>query len=104
MAPGSIPYGYEVLFPAYSDKLAYHLNLIKIDGSFDRTKQHARINEQAYVFRDHPQISRPSCASTAGRRLRVSLPATDRSLGNQTVDAVVRATGGIGPLAVATCR
>jgi hypothetical protein len=57
VAPGSIPYGYQVLFPAYSDRLAYHLNLIKIDGTFARTRQQARINNLAYVFREHPDFS-----------------------------------------------
>ncbi len=83
VAPGSIPYGYEVLFPAYSDKLAYHLNLIKIDGSFDRTKEHARINEQAYVFRDHPDFS-AKLREYGGPALARRLPASDSSLGTKS--------------------
>ncbi len=57
VSPSKVPYGYQVLFPAYSDRLAYHLHLIKVDGSFERTKQQARINEVAYVFRDDPKFS-----------------------------------------------
>ena len=57
VSPGRIPYTYQVLFPAYSDRLAYHLNLIEIDGSFARTKQQARINEVAYVFREYEDFS-----------------------------------------------
>lgn len=57
ISPGAIPYGYNVLFPAYSDRLAYHLNLIQMDGSFERTKQEARINEVAYIYRNDPQFS-----------------------------------------------
>jgi hypothetical protein len=57
VAPGSIPYGYEVLFPAYSDRLAYHLKLIKADGTFERTKELARINELAYIHRNDPNFS-----------------------------------------------
>ncbi|MEX2114749.1 MAG: DUF4105 domain-containing protein [Pirellulales bacterium] len=56
VAPGRVPYGYQVLFPAYSDRLAYHLDLIKVDGNFARTRQQARINQAAYVFRDDPQF------------------------------------------------
>jgi hypothetical protein len=57
VSPGRVPYGYQVLFPAYSDRLAYHLNLIKVDGNFARTRQQARINQVAYVFRDDPRFS-----------------------------------------------
>ncbi len=57
VTPGRVPYGYQVLFPAYSDRLAYHLNLIEVDGNFARTKQQARINEVAYVYRNDPQFS-----------------------------------------------
>jgi len=57
VAPNEVPYTYQVLFPAYSDKLAYDLHLIKIDGNFERTKQEARINEAAYVWRESPDFS-----------------------------------------------
>jgi hypothetical protein len=57
ISPNKVPYGYEVLFPAYSDRLAYQLNLIKIDGNFERTRQSARINEIAYVHRESPEFS-----------------------------------------------
>jgi hypothetical protein len=57
VAPGRVPYGYQVLFPAYSDRLAYHLDLIKVDGNFARSRQEARINQVAYVFRDDPRFS-----------------------------------------------
>jgi hypothetical protein len=57
VAPQSVPYTYQVLFPAYSDRLAYHLNLIKINGTFERTKQQARVNELAYIYRESPDFS-----------------------------------------------
>ncbi len=57
VSPGLIPYTYQVLFPAHSDRLAYHLNLIRVDNTFTSTKQRARINELAYVYRDDPDFS-----------------------------------------------
>jgi hypothetical protein len=57
IAPNKVPYGYQVLFPAFSDELANDLKLIKIDQNFERTKQGARINEIAYRYRDDPAFS-----------------------------------------------
>jgi hypothetical protein len=57
ISPNKVPYTYQVLFPAYSDELAYNLKLIKIDQNFERTKQGARINEIAYVNRDREDFS-----------------------------------------------
>jgi hypothetical protein len=85
VAPGKVPYTYQVLFPAYSDRLAYHLNLIQIDGSFERTRQQARINEVAYRFRDDPEFSikiRQYGGPALARRTRPSQPAT--ASGDQT--------------------
>ncbi len=57
IAPNKVPYTVQVLFPAYSDQLAYNLKLIKVDENFERTKQGARINEVAYIHREHPNFS-----------------------------------------------
>jgi hypothetical protein len=57
LSPNRVPYNYQVLLPAYSDRLAHQLNLIKIDDNFERTKQRARINEPAYVHRDREDFS-----------------------------------------------
>ena len=57
VAPNRVPYTYQVLFPAYSDRLAYHLNLIETDRTFERTKENARVNELAYINRDQPDFS-----------------------------------------------
>ncbi len=57
IAPSKVPYTYQVLFPAYSDQLAYQLKLIKVDENFQRTRQGARINDVAYVYRDSPDFS-----------------------------------------------
>jgi len=56
-APGSVPYSYQVLLPGYFDRLAYDRNLIKIDHTFESTKQQARINELAYIYRDREDFS-----------------------------------------------
>ena len=55
--PNKIPYGYQVLLPGLSDRLAYNLNLIQGDGSFERTRSEARINRLAYIYRDSPDFS-----------------------------------------------
>ncbi len=73
VSPRRVPYSYEVLFSAYSDRLAYHLNLIRIDSTFERTKQDARINELAYAYRDSPDFSvqiRHGDTPTVARRER----------------------------------
>jgi hypothetical protein len=57
VAPNRVPYTYQVLFPAYADRLAYQLNLIETDRTFQRTKENARINELAYINRDQPDFS-----------------------------------------------
>lgn len=45
MVPDRIPYDYRVLLPGYSDKLAHELDLLAEEGSFERLRQHARVNE-----------------------------------------------------------
>lgn len=57
VVPNKIPYGYQVLFPGLSDRLAFDLGLIKADGSFERTRAEARINRLAYIYRDSPDFS-----------------------------------------------
>jgi hypothetical protein len=57
VSPNRVPYTHQVLFSGYADQLAYQLNLIKSDGTFQRTKENARINELAYIHRDRPDFS-----------------------------------------------
>jgi hypothetical protein len=52
-----VPYDYRVLLPGYSDSLAYDLGLIVSHGSFEETKRYAKVNYQAFLFRDDPQFS-----------------------------------------------
>ena len=53
-----VPLNFSVLFPGYSDRLAYQLGLIASDKPFDATKEAARVNEAAFVYRDDPNFSR----------------------------------------------
>ncbi len=57
LKPDRVPYDYRVLLPGYSDELAYDLGLIVPHGSFAETKQYAKVNYQAYLFREDPQFS-----------------------------------------------
>jgi hypothetical protein len=57
LKPNEIPYDYHVLLPGYSDRLAYELGLIEHHGSYDETRVRARVNYQAYLFRDDPAFS-----------------------------------------------
>lgn len=57
LKPDRVPYDYRVLLPGYSDSLAYDLGLIEPHGSFEETKQYAKVNYQAYLFREDPQFS-----------------------------------------------
>lgn len=57
IAPTKVPYTYQVLLPGYSDRLAYDLGLIVADDTFERTKELARVNKLAYIYRDDPDFS-----------------------------------------------
>jgi hypothetical protein len=58
LAPERVPYDYRVLLPGYSDRLAYDLGLIARQGSYEETRQRAKVNYQAALYRDDPQFSR----------------------------------------------
>jgi Domain of unknown function (DUF4105) len=55
--PQKIPYTYQVLFPGLSDQLIYNMGLIKNSGTFEQTREAARINRLAYIYRDSPEFS-----------------------------------------------
>jgi hypothetical protein len=57
LKPQRVPYDYRVLLPGYSDSLAYDLGLIVPHGTFEQTKEGARINYQAYLYREAPDFS-----------------------------------------------
>jgi hypothetical protein len=53
-----VPISSKLLFPGYSDQIAYQLGLIASDKPFAETKREARVNEKAYIYRDDPNFSR----------------------------------------------
>jgi hypothetical protein len=57
LKPDKVPYDYRVLLPGYSDRLAYDLGLIERHGSYEETRLRARVNYQAYLYRDAPAFS-----------------------------------------------
>jgi hypothetical protein len=57
LKPDEVPYDYRVLLPGYSDRLAYDLGLIERHGSYEETRLRARVNYQAYLYRDDPAFS-----------------------------------------------
>lgn len=57
LVPGQIPFSHKVLLPGYSDEVAYELGLIDTDLSYERIRQHHRINELAARFADSPDFS-----------------------------------------------
>lgn len=56
-APGSVPYNYQVLLPLYADRLFYDLRLIEGESSFALTKEQARVNDLAYIYRERADFS-----------------------------------------------
>jgi hypothetical protein len=58
LSKGRIPYDYRVLLPGLSDRLAYDTGLIERRGSYEATRQDARINYVAYLNRDTADFSR----------------------------------------------
>jgi hypothetical protein len=53
-----VPINGKVIFPGYSDRLAYQLGLIASDKPFEETKRGARVNDLAYIHRNDPNFSR----------------------------------------------
>ena len=47
LVPGRVPWSYKILFPGYSDELAYELGLIDTELPFPAAKQHFRIDDDA---------------------------------------------------------
>ena len=58
LIPDSVPYDYRVLLPGYSDELAYDLGLLEVKGSFEETRAAAKVNYNAYLYRDDTDFSR----------------------------------------------
>jgi hypothetical protein len=57
IAPKKIPFGYKVLLPGYSDRLAYDLGLLDTDLPFAEAKARHHINARALRHADAPGFS-----------------------------------------------
>jgi hypothetical protein len=57
LVPDRIPWGPRVLFPGYSDRLAYDLGLIASDLPFERVRERFRVTEQAARYADSADFS-----------------------------------------------
>jgi hypothetical protein len=57
IAPNKIPYDQRVLLPGLSDRLAYDLGLLDTNESFEQTREKARVNYLANLYRDAPDFS-----------------------------------------------
>jgi hypothetical protein len=55
--PGGIPSDIRVLLPGHSDKLAYDLGLLAVQGPFDQIKAGSKINLAAELHYDDPNFS-----------------------------------------------
>jgi hypothetical protein len=55
---GRIPFDLRVLLPGHSDRLAYELGLLEIDGPFEYARQQAKINDLAEHYADSPEFSK----------------------------------------------
>lgn len=56
--PGRIPYEFRVLFPGHSDRLAYELGLLEIEGPFEYARAYAKVNDLAQLYADSPEFSK----------------------------------------------
>jgi hypothetical protein len=58
IAPRKIPRSWRIIFPAFSDRLAYHLGLIDTTLSFREIRRRYRINDRARQFANDPDFSK----------------------------------------------
>lgn len=58
LRPGRIPKDIRVLLPGHSDRLAYELGLLEINGPFEYARSYAKINELATLYADSPEFSK----------------------------------------------
>lgn len=57
LVPGRIPWSHKVLFPGYSDRLAYDLDLLDTDLPFQEIRARYRVNEAARRLDGDPGFS-----------------------------------------------
>ena len=51
--PGRIPFSLKILAPGFSDKLAYDLDIIDTNLSFEEARQYFKINEKANTYQNY---------------------------------------------------
>ncbi len=57
ISPKRVPFSVKVLFPGYSDRLAYDLGLIDTDLPFEQAREHFHVNAAALRWGDSPDFS-----------------------------------------------
>jgi hypothetical protein len=57
LRPGRIPKDVRVLLPGHSDRLAYELGLLDVDGPFERVRENARITALSQLYKDSADFS-----------------------------------------------
>ncbi len=55
--PLPLPFSYKILFPGYSDQLAYDLGLIATDLPFEQARERFKINDGAERYADSADFS-----------------------------------------------
>jgi hypothetical protein len=58
ISPKKVPFSLKVLFPGYSDRLAYDLGLIDTDLTFEQARERFHVNARALRSGDSPDFSR----------------------------------------------
>jgi hypothetical protein len=58
LRPGRIPSDWRVLLPGHSDRLAYELGLLEIQGPFEYARSMSKINPLAGAYADDPEFSK----------------------------------------------
>jgi hypothetical protein len=58
ITPHRVPFSFKVLFPGYSDRLAYDLGLIDTDLPFEQARERFHVNAAALRWGDSPDFSR----------------------------------------------
>jgi hypothetical protein len=58
LRPGRVPLDWRVLLPGHSDRLAYELGLLEIQGTFEYARSQAQINPLAQAYADDPEFSK----------------------------------------------
>lgn len=58
LRPGRIPRDWRVLLPGHSDRLAYELGLLEIQGPFEYARNNYQVNQLAGLYAEDPEFSK----------------------------------------------